>query len=44
LWFAKYGDAADLDAGHQIADRLGDDDDPVVRKAVGIYRKHAGRR
>jgi hypothetical protein len=44
LWFAKYGDLADLNAGHQIADQLADDADPVVRKAVGIYRKHAVRR
>jgi hypothetical protein len=44
LWFARYGDVADLNAGRQIADRLDGDDDPVVRKAVGIYRKHAGRR
>ena len=44
LWFAKYGEADDVAAGYDVAARLRDDPDPVVRTAVAIYDKHAGRR
>ena len=44
LWFAKYGEADDVAAGYDVADKLRDDPDPVVRKAAAIYDKHAGRR
>jgi len=44
LWFAKYGDARDVAAGYGVAAKLRDDPEAVVRKAVAIYDKHAGRR
>jgi 3-methyladenine DNA glycosylase AlkD len=44
LWFAKYGDAADIEAGLAIAEVLHDDLDPLVHKPVGIYLAHAGER
>ena len=44
LWFAKYGDPADVAAGYGVAATLRDDPDAGVRKAVAIYDKHAGRR
>jgi len=43
LWFAKYGDPDDVAAGYGVAAKLRDDPDPVVRKAVAIYDRHAGR-
>jgi hypothetical protein len=44
LWFAKYGEAEDVAAGYAVADMLRRDADPMVRKAVAIYEKHAARR
>jgi hypothetical protein len=44
LWFAKYGDPADVAAGYGVAAELRDDPDAGVRKAVATYDKHAGRR
>ena len=43
LWFAMYGDAMYVAAGYDVARKLRDDPDPVVRKAAVIYDKHAGR-
>jgi 3-methyladenine DNA glycosylase AlkD len=44
LWFARYGDAADLRGLFEVAALLAADPDPVVHKAVGIALKHAGGR
>ena len=44
LWFVKYSDDADVEAGYEIAEVLHDDADPVVHKPVGIYLAYAGER
>jgi hypothetical protein len=44
LWFAKYGDPGDVAAGYDVAAKLRDDPEQVVRKAAAIYDRHAGRR
>jgi len=44
LWFVKYGDDPDVEAGIAIAEVLHADPDPVVHKPVGIYLAYAGER
>jgi hypothetical protein len=44
LWFVKYSDDADVEAGYVIAELLHADPDPVVHKPVGIYLAYAGER
>ena len=44
LQFVAAGSDEDVTAGFALADRLADDPDPVVHKAVGIFLKHAGTR
>jgi 3-methyladenine DNA glycosylase AlkD len=44
LWFVKYGDHADVEAGIAIAEVLHTDADPLVHKPVGIYLPYAGDR
>lgn len=44
LWFVKYGNAADVEAGIAIAVVLHADQDPLVHKPVGIYLAYAGER
>jgi 3-methyladenine DNA glycosylase AlkD len=44
LWFVKYGDDADVEAGLAVAERLHADADPLVHKPVGIYLAYAGER
>jgi len=44
LWFVKYGNDTDVEAGIRIAEGLHADPDPVVHKPVGIYLAHAGDR
>jgi 3-methyladenine DNA glycosylase AlkD len=44
LWFVKYGDLADVEAGLAIAEALHADPDPLVHKPVGIYLAYAGER
>jgi 3-methyladenine DNA glycosylase AlkD len=44
LWFVKYGNDTDVEAGIRIAEALHADPDPVVHKPVGIYLAHAGDR
>ena len=44
LWFVKYGDDTDVEAGIAIAEVLHDDPDPLVHKPVGIYLAYAGER
>ena len=44
LWFVRYGDHADVEAGIAIAEVLHADPDPLVHKPVGIYLAHAGDR
>ena len=44
LWFVKYGDHADVEAGITMAKVLHADLDPLVHKPVGIYLAHAGDR
>jgi 3-methyladenine DNA glycosylase AlkD len=44
LWFVKYGDLSDVEAGIAIAEVLHDDMDPLVHKPVGIYLAYAGDR
>jgi hypothetical protein len=44
LWFVRYGDLADVEAGSTIAQVLHADLDPLVHKPVGIYLAHAGDR
>ena len=41
LFFVRYGSAADIAVGDEIATALAADPDPLVRKAVGILRRHA---
>ncbi len=42
LWFVKYGDDADVEAGLVVAGLLHADPDPLVHKPVGIYLAYAG--
>jgi 3-methyladenine DNA glycosylase AlkD len=44
LWFVRYSDDADVDAGFAVAEVLHTDPDPLVHKPVGIYLAHAGER
>jgi len=44
LWFVKYGDNKDVEAGIKIAELLHSDLDPIVHKPVGIYLAYAGDR
>jgi 3-methyladenine DNA glycosylase AlkD len=44
LWFVKYGNDTDVEAGIMIAEALHADPDPLVHKPVGIYLAHAGDR
>ena len=44
LWFVKYGDVPDVEAGIAIAELLHTDRDPLVHKPVGIYLAYAGER
>jgi 3-methyladenine DNA glycosylase AlkD len=44
LYFVKAGSDEDVAAGFDVAARLADDPEPVVRRAVAIFLKHAGRR
>ncbi len=44
LWFVKYGDDTDVEAGLAIAEVLHPDPDPIVHKPVGIYLAYAGDR
>ena len=44
LWFVKYGDDMDVEAGIKIAELLHADPDPIVHKPVGIYLAYAGDR
>lgn len=44
LWFVKYGDDSDVEAGVAIAETLHADPDPVVHKPVGIYLAYTGER
>ena len=48
LWFVKYSDDADVDAGYTIAEVLHADPDPLVHKPVGhlprVRRRAAPRR
>ncbi len=44
LWFVKYSDDADVEAGFAVAELLHDDTDPLVHKPVGIYLAYAGER
>ena len=44
LWFVKYGDDADVEAGIAVAELLHADPDPLVHKPVGIYLAYAGDR
>jgi hypothetical protein len=44
LWFVKYGDDADVEAGLVVAELLHADPDPLVHKPVGIYLAYAGDR
>jgi 3-methyladenine DNA glycosylase AlkD len=44
LWFVKYSDDADVEAGLAIAEVLHSDPDPLVHKPVGIYLAYAGER
>lgn len=44
LWFVKYGNHTDVEAGITIAEVLHADPDPVVHKPVGIYLAYAGDR
>ena len=44
LWFARYGDHTDVEAGMAIAEILHTDVDPLVHKPVGIYLAYAGER
>ena len=44
LWFVKYGDLPDVEAGIAIAELLHADPDPLVHKPVGIYLAYAGER
>jgi len=44
LWFVKYSDDTDVEAGIAIAEVLHADPDPLVHKPVGIYLAYAGER
>jgi 3-methyladenine DNA glycosylase AlkD len=44
LWFVKYSDDADVEAGFAIAQILHADPDPLVHKPVGIYLAYGGER
>ncbi|HST82171.1 MAG TPA: DNA alkylation repair protein [Kineosporiaceae bacterium] len=44
LWFVKYSDLTDVEAGLAIAEVLHADPDPLVHKPVGIYLAYAGDR
>jgi 3-methyladenine DNA glycosylase AlkD len=44
LWFVKYGDDRDVEAGLTVAEALHADPDPLVHKPVGIYLAYAGER
>jgi len=44
LWFVKYSDDVDVEAGFAIADLLHADPDPQVHKPVGIYLAYGGQR
>jgi 3-methyladenine DNA glycosylase AlkD len=44
LWFVKYSDDADVEAGCSVAEVLHADPDPLVHKPVGIYLAYAGER
>ncbi len=44
LWFVKYGDTKDVEAGIAVAAVLHTDLDPIVHKPVGIYLAYAGER
>ncbi|WP_460714219.1 DNA alkylation repair protein [Nocardioides dilutus] len=44
LWFVKYADDPDVEAGYVIAELLHADPDPLVHKPVGIYLAYAGER
>ena len=44
LFFVKAGSDEDVAAGFDVAALLADDPEPVVRRAVEIFLKHAGRR
>jgi 3-methyladenine DNA glycosylase AlkD len=44
LWFVKYADDGDVEAGIVIAELLHADPDPLVHKPVGIYLAYAGER
>jgi hypothetical protein len=44
LWFVKYSDNSDVEAGMAIAEILHADPDPLVHKPLGIYLAYAGER
>lgn len=44
LWFVKYGEDTDIEAGLVIAEILHVDPDPLVHKPVGIYLAYVGDR
>jgi len=44
LWFVKYGDDTDVEAGIAVAEVLHADADPLAHKPVGIYLAYAGER
>ena len=44
LWFVRYGNRQDVEAGIAIAALLHADADPLVHKPVGIYLAYAGER
>jgi 3-methyladenine DNA glycosylase AlkD len=44
LWFVKYSDDADVQAGLVTAELLHADPDPLVHKPVGIYLAYVGDR
>lgn len=44
LWFVKYGNHTDVEAGIAIAEALHADLNPLVHKPVGIYLAYAGER
>jgi 3-methyladenine DNA glycosylase AlkD len=44
LWFVKYSDDADVEAGFAVAELLHADPDPLVHKPVGIFLAYGGER
>jgi 3-methyladenine DNA glycosylase AlkD len=44
LWFVRYGDDTDVEAGIAVAEELHTDPDPIVHKPVGIYLAYVGDR